>query len=131
VAKTNHLGALAAAVGMLAAVGSLVLMLVVIEARPAEATFPGKNGKIAYQGFDGHDFEIYTIYPGRAGKFKVTNNKTDDHAPSYSPNGNRIVYAGFDGHDTEIYTIDRGGGGRVQLAHNSTDDSSPSWGGRP
>jgi hypothetical protein len=45
-ARTNHLGTLAAvAVGAaLTAVGLVVLM--VVEVCPAEATFPGKNGKI-------------------------------------------------------------------------------------
>lgn len=38
VAKTNRFG-------VLAAVG-LVVLMVVVEVRPAEATFPGKNGKI-------------------------------------------------------------------------------------
>jgi hypothetical protein len=38
-------------------------MLMVVEARPAEATFPGKPGKIAYSGSDGNDTEIYTINP--------------------------------------------------------------------
>ena len=48
-AKTNHWGALATAAGTLVAVGLVVLiMLVVVEARPAEATFPGKPGKIVY-----------------------------------------------------------------------------------
>jgi hypothetical protein len=60
--KTNPLGVLAAVAGAaLVAVGLLVLMLVV-EVSPAEATLPGKNGKIAYLGFDGNDPEIYTIY---------------------------------------------------------------------
>jgi hypothetical protein len=27
----------------------------------AEATSPGKNGKIVYSGYDGNDYEIYTI----------------------------------------------------------------------
>jgi hypothetical protein len=74
--KTNHVGTLAAAAGALVAAGLLVLMLlVVVEARPAEATFPGKNGKIAYSSWDGQDYEIYTINPGGGGKFKVTHNK--------------------------------------------------------
>jgi hypothetical protein len=64
VAKTNRLGALAAvAAATLTAVGLLVLMLLA-EVKPAQATFPGKNGKIAYEGWDGHDFEIFTIDPG-------------------------------------------------------------------
>ena len=63
-AKTNHLGLLLVAGAALAAVGVLVLMLLAVEARPAEATFPGKNGKIAYSGWDGHDYEICTINVG-------------------------------------------------------------------
>ena len=62
--KTYHWGALATAAGTLVAVGLVALiMLMVVEARPAEATFPGKPGKIAYSGSDGNDTEIYTINP--------------------------------------------------------------------
>jgi hypothetical protein len=63
-AKTNHLGALAAAAGTLVAVGLLQLMLMLVDVGPAEATFPGKPGKIAYEGNDATDSEIYTIKPG-------------------------------------------------------------------
>ncbi len=45
-AKTDRLGPLAAVVGLLAAVGLLiVLMMLVVELKPAEATFPGQNGR--------------------------------------------------------------------------------------
>jgi hypothetical protein len=50
----------------------LMLMLLVAEAGPARATFPGKNGKIAYSGWDGNDREIYTINPNGGGKVNVT-----------------------------------------------------------
>src|SRR5215210_101438 len=101
-AKTNHWGPLAAASGTLVAVGLLVLiMLVVVEARPAEATFPGKPGKIAYQGYDGTDSEIYTIKPGGGGKVKLTDNATGNSDPSYSPSGKKIVFSGYDGNDRE------------------------------
>jgi hypothetical protein len=63
-AKTSDRGALAATAGTLMAVGLVVLMLV--DVRPAGATFPGKPGKIAYEGLDAPngDYEIYTINPG-------------------------------------------------------------------
>src|SRR5215217_6212267 len=93
--KTNHLGALAAA-GMLVAVGLVVLIMVVVEASPAEATFPGNPGKIAYSGHHGQDFEIYTINSGGGGSFNVTDNSTDEYYSSYSPSAKKIAYSGRD-----------------------------------
>ena len=81
-ANTNHFGALAAA-GTLVAVGLVLLIMVVVEASPAEATFPGNPGKIAYSGHEGQDFEIYTINSGGGGKVPVTDTGTDDDNPSW------------------------------------------------
>jgi hypothetical protein len=63
----------------------VLIMLVVVDARPAEATFPGKAGKIAYEGKDGPngDNEIYTIKAGGGGRFNVTDNSTNDDTPSW------------------------------------------------
>jgi TolB protein len=123
--KTNHVGTLAAAAGALVAARLLVLMLlVVVEARPAEATFPGKNGKIAYSSWDGQDDDIYTINAGGGGRFNVTDNATDEYYSSYSPDGKKIAYTGKEGPngDWEIYTINPGGGSKVKVTDNSTDD---------
>jgi hypothetical protein len=100
VAKTNRLGALAAAVGMLAAVGLLVLMLVVIEAGPAEATFPGKNGKIAYGTSSAKSPYLYNLL-GRGGKTKVR----EGQLPSFSPDGRKIAYVIEERTDVDIFTI--------------------------
>src|SRR5215207_9505294 len=104
----------------------------------AEATFPGKNGSIAYAsyaercrlcivGYPGHDSEIYTINPNGRGKFQLTHNNEIDLEPAYSPNGKRIAYAGSDGHDYEIYTINASGKDKIQLTHNNKDDFEPSY----
>jgi predicted heme/steroid binding protein len=112
------------AVVMLASAAAAALAL----PREAEATFPGKNGKIAYQAFDGHDYEIYTINPSGGGSFQLTNNNTDDLNPSYSPDGKRIAYHSSDGpHPSEIYTINAWGGGSFQVTHNDTRDLNPSY----
>ena len=79
----------------------------------AEATFPGKNGRIVYAGWNrGEDFEIYTINPDGSGKIQLTHNNTVDEDPAYSPDGKKIVYVGKDGPkgDLEIYTINASGG---------------------
>ena len=112
VAKTKYVGALAAAAGALVAVGLLLLMMLVGEVPPAGATFPGKNGKIAYVG---GDLNIYTINPGGRGKFRVTDNRTASAAtirPSFSPNGKKIAYASYDGHYGKIYANKVGGGAK-------------------
>jgi Tol biopolymer transport system component len=48
--------------------------------------------RIAYQAFDGHELEIYTIKAGGGDKTDLTNNDNDsydDFGPEYSPNGKR------------------------------------------
>jgi hypothetical protein len=130
-AHSDHFGApLAAAAGVLVAVGLVVLM--VVEARPAGAAFPGQNGKIAYVGYDGHDYEIYTISAQGKNGFQVTNNDTNDFNPSYSPNGKEIAYEVFEGYDSdsEIYTINVREGSSFQVTNNDTRDTEPLWGNR-
>jgi len=133
---TNQLGAMAAAAGALVAVGLLMLM-VMVEAGPAEAAFPGKNGRIAYSSYDGPfpkgDYEIYTINPDGSGKTKLTHNDTDDIDPAYSPDGKKIVYAGQDGPkgDLEIYTLNARGGGKSRVTNNDAYPQKLSWGSRP
>jgi len=127
--RLNHLRAAllaVAAAGLLAAVG---LLVVVLHAQPAEANFPGKPGKIAYAGFDGQDYEIYTINPNGGGKKQLTDNSLDDRYPAYSPSGKKIAYAGKDAPngDYEIYTINSGGGGKQPVTDNSSDDYWPDY----
>jgi hypothetical protein len=97
---------IAAAVAVTA---SLAVALLAVSEQ-AEATFPGKNGRIAYSGYDGNDYEIFTINSRGGSKINVTNNYTEDGSPEYSPSGKKIAYTGHDGTDSEIYTINVGGG---------------------
>ena len=84
--RLNHLRAALlalAAAGLLAAVGVFV---VVLYAQPAEANFPGKPGKIAYAGYDGQDYEIYTINPnGGARNNSLTTPWTTANLPTRLP----------------------------------------------
>jgi len=140
-AKSKNVGALAAAAGALAAVGLLVVMMLVVGTRPAGASFPGPNGKIAYTADDGTfpggtDSEIYTITPTGGMPFNVTDNYTEDGSLDYSPDGKKIAYSGSSltnqtGTGYEIYTVNVGGGGKTRVTNNDTSDSSPSWGRRP
>src|SRR5215211_1605180 len=91
----------------------------------AEATFPGKVGRIAYSGYDGNDYEIYTINSRGGDKVQLTNNNRDDYSPSYSPGGKRIAYVEFDRNDAEIYTINVGGSGKTKVTTGGQPSYSP------
>ena len=63
--RTLYLPALIVAAVLMACAAALLLAL----SEKAEATFPGKNGRIAYSGFGGGtDTGIYTINPDGSGK---------------------------------------------------------------
>ena len=64
-------------------------MMLVVEVRPAEATFPGKNGRIAYMGTDGHDREIYTIDPGGGQGVQATQHKRKTQIRPFHPAARR------------------------------------------
>jgi Tol biopolymer transport system component len=123
--RFNHLRvallALAAA-GMLAAVG-----LVVLYAQPAQANYPGTNGKIAYATPDeNNNLQIHTIGHNGGDNSKVTHNPLgDDERPAISPNSHKVVYQGWDGNDFEIYTADVAGGNRFQVTDNNVRDENP------
>jgi hypothetical protein len=64
-------------------------VVVLVASEKAEATFPGKSGRIAYSAFgERTDDAIYTIDSGGGAKTKLTRG----YQPSYSPDGNRIAY---------------------------------------
>src|SRR5215216_433495 len=126
--RTNRLGALAAAVGVLLAVGLLRLILLAVEAEPAEATFPGKNGKIAFQSDGGGSYEIYTM--NRNGKKinKLTTNRAPDEDPAFSPDGKRIAFTSDRRGDNDLYTMNAKGRRPVRLTTNTKYfDRDPSW----
>lgn len=125
----------AAGGGLLLAAALVVVALVVasVAARPAEAAFPGKNGRIAFAsarvtpGNPTGDYEIFSANPDGSGVRQLTDNTTDDVYPSWSPDGKRIAYYASDGNDFEIYTIVAGGGRPFKVTNNAYPDEVPDW----
>jgi Tol biopolymer transport system component len=121
---------------IVAAVLMACAVVVLVASEKAEATFPGKNGKIAYQ--DGHSLVIYTINPNGSAKQEVTKTSTGgDTALDYSPDGKKITYTSHEGFndgnptgpqkDAEIYTINVGGSDRTNLTNNDRGDEDSSY----
>jgi TolB protein len=142
--RTNTLGALAAAAGALVAVGLLTLMMLVVEVRPAEAGFPGQNGRIAFLSTGTIEenpelnVELFTMGPNGTNRRMLTDTRnyrfSTDH-PAWSPDGTQIAFSGTRniskyGWDKDIFTIRprATSGTRVtRLADNADGELEPAW----
>jgi len=99
----------------------------------AEAAFPGKNGRIAYNNYG----VIYTINPDGSAKSKVTDTRVSGDPIDYSPTGKKITYMSYEGFndgspsgpqkDAEIYTINPDGSGKTNVTNNKRYDVASSY----
>lgn len=96
--------------------------------KPAESTFPGLNGKIAFAS----DGQIYTINPDGTDRFQVTQGDQYEEAtaeasnPSFSPNGNRIVYYGYtDSVGGTVYSVNSSVGPETTISGVGYEDNGP------
>src|SRR3712207_5504743 len=77
----------------LAFIVSAVITVGVVGTGPAEAAFPGENGRITFSSSRDGDSEIFTVRPDGTGEKQLTKNRLDDFAASFSPDGKKIVFA--------------------------------------
>jgi Tol biopolymer transport system component len=106
-------------------------LLALVWTKPAEAAFPGSNGKIAFVSFRDENFEIYIMNPNGSMQTRLTNNSAGDDEPAFSPNGKKIAFSRGGG-NSEIYKMNAANGSmQTQLTNSPKVDSDPDWGVRP
>jgi hypothetical protein len=118
---------------IVAAVLMACAVVVLVVSEKAEATFPGKNGKIAFAGLrhseasTTNNWEIYTKRPRSFELVNITNSPSIDVNPDWSPNGKKIAYERYLDGSRDIYVMRANGAGKKRLTDSSGDDSSPVW----
>ena len=106
-------------------IGPLVMLacvaILLALAAPAQATFPGDNGKIA---FDRVNPGIDTINADGSGRAGLINDGLD---PAWSPAGDKIAFESTRDGNSEIYVMNADGSGHNRLTTNTANDYSPAW----
>jgi dipeptidyl aminopeptidase/acylaminoacyl peptidase len=95
--------------------------------KPAEATFPGKNGKIAFQSDSGGSYEIYTMNRNGTEIDKLTTNRAEDEDPAFSPDGKKILFMSERDGDSDIYTMTVKGRKVVRLTSDPATTFGADW----
>jgi WD40 repeat protein len=109
------------------------LSRILIQLQPVSATFPGKNGKIAFSRNVGAttrqiQYEIFTVNPDGSGltQLTFTGPRVFNSEPRWSADGmkivfvsNRVTAADADG-NYEIWTMNADGSGQTQLTFTPT-----------
>jgi Tol biopolymer transport system component len=116
---------------------SMVLGGLVIAA-PAQAAFPGANGKIAFSEFSpsATESQIYLINPDGTGRTQVTQGPGAKFDSSWSPDGRRLAFtsdqddpnpASCSPCNYEIYVIEADGQNLTRLTNSPGLDEAPAW----
>lgn len=86
------------------------------------------NSKIAYSGATGKGRkQIFVMDYDGANTIQITDNKTLNLGPKFSPDGSRVAFTSYASGTPEIHTANAGGGGLKQLTRNRATNITPSF----
>jgi TolB protein len=111
----------------------VALTAIAVAALPsaAHATFPGKNGKIAFidrVSAPTPHYDVFVVNPDGTGRTRLTFHAADDTYPAWSPDGTKIAFTSArDDPFGDIYVMNADGSGVVRLTNNDFREWEPAW----
>lgn len=112
---------------VLGAFAALSVVLVAAQ-EPARASFPGKNGNLAFVAPDADGTsQIFKVSPAGGNPKQLTFDKTLKESPAWSADGRKIAFVRRGARGTDIYTMNADGSGKVAITSSRKNDYQPAW----
>ncbi len=106
------------------------VLVVMLLANLASATYPGKNGRIVFIESKAGNFQLYTMSSDGSDIVQITSLPPSQNpfwTPAYSPDGQQIVFSNDVTGVMELYVINADGTGLRQLTSDAGDDIFARW----
>ena len=90
---------------------------------PAEVTFPGSNGQIAFD----VSGAVWVMNADGSGRTRLTFTSGQNGGPKWSPDGTSIAFFSTRDGNAEVYVMKADGSNQVNVSNSSADDFRPVW----
>jgi TolB protein len=105
----------------------LALVTLLLLASPAQAAFPGANGRILFTSAN----RLYTVDPGGGPWTRLVSAETRQAQAAWSPDGSKVAFrVGPDG-DSEIWIVDADGANLNQVTDTPNPGGDPRYSSQP